>query len=98
MQFHLEGGAFSAARGAYAEQVAFGANVLDSNASILGAWMAACENTVAKMIRHAMIPNIEMIMSFLLPYRSTNIMLTIEPKAFKPEVIRDKAIAVLLEA
>nr|GLL37668.1 hypothetical protein TEA_019292 [Ipomoea trifida] len=45
-----------------------------------------------------MIPNMEMIISLLLPYLSTSNILIIVPTALRPEVTRDNARAVVFEA
>jgi hypothetical protein len=45
-----------------------------------------------------MIPIIEIIINLLLPYLSTKHMLTMEPTAFRPEVMRESVKATEFEA
>lgn len=70
----------------------------DSVLLMRGAFKDAAWNTADNATRHVMIPNIDMIINFRLPYRSTKAMLTIEPIAFRPDVMRERAIAVCFEA
>lgn len=53
---------------------------------------------MANATRQEMIPNNEMIIILLLPYRSTNAILTTEPTALRSEVTRERARAVLFDA
>jgi hypothetical protein len=45
-----------------------------------------------------MMPNIEIIINFLLPYLSTKSILMMEPRALRPEVTRERAKATDFEA
>lgn len=63
-----------------------------------GAWLADWKNTPANTTRQVIIPIIEIIISLLLPYLSTVIMLTTVPAALRKEVTRESAMAVVLEA
>lgn len=80
------------------EHVAFLPKWRDSREVTGGACTEASWNRAARTMRQLMIPNIDMIMSLLLPYLSTKNMLTIDPMAFRPEVMRERARAVLFEA
>lgn len=55
-------------------------------------------NTMVRDIRVSIMPTKLMIISFFLPVLSTKNMLMIVPRAFKPEVIRESAKAVLFDA
>lgn len=63
-----------------------------------GAREAAKKKTDDKVTRQMMIPIHEISISLLLPYLSTKNIAIMEPTAFRPEVTRESAIAVSLEA
>ena len=94
IQLHL--GASGAVK--YAEQVEFEPKWADSIPPIFGAWLEASMNTTDKITRKKMIPVIETSINLLLPYLSTKHMLTMEPTAFRPEVMRESANATEFEA
>ena len=94
IQLHL--GASGAVK--YAEQVEFEPKWADSIPLIFGAWLEASINTTDKITRKKMIPVIETSINLLLPYLSTKHMLTMEPTAFRPEVMRESANATEFEA
>lgn len=70
----------------------------DSKLLIRGAWVEASKNRTDNTTRQLIIPNMEIIINFLLPNLSTQAILTMEPIAFRPDVIRERAKAVLFEA
>lgn len=66
--------------------------------STAGECEATPKKTPLSKAKHVMIPTKLIRSSFLLPALSTKKILTMEPKALRPEVMRDSAKAVLLEA
>jgi len=63
-----------------------------------GAWCAAPRNVPPSTASHTTMPTRLISIRRLRPALSTKNMLTIEPMAFRPEVMRDSAMAVLLDA